>query len=132
MARKITEKMQGSIRKSAKAIEASINSLDGRHGSAATVAGLAGVAVAGAAAAAVAFRRRGKGRGRGAELHVTRNGEKQWVVTRDGAEGAAQTFATKKKAVRAARSAAAEAAPIDLVIHRVDGSVEESQSYDGS
>jgi hypothetical protein len=118
------------IRKRVTAIEKSLDGM--KFGSTkvskATMAGAAAACVAGVvgAAAVVHYVR---GRGRAAQLHLRHDGA-QWALRTDGSNGSAKTFDTKREAVTAARHDAAEAAPSELVIHRVDGSVEQSHSYE--
>jgi len=47
----------------------------------------------------------------------------------DGSDDPIQKFRTKATAVRAARKAAADAAPSDLLIHASDGTVQATHSY---
>lgn len=128
MAKPISKKVEKRIRKSAKALEKSLTSV-GRASRTANAKKIAGMAVAGAAGVAAAVRYLKKGPRDGSTLHVVHDGE-GWSITADGRDDAIETFATKKEAVSAARTAAAKAAPSDLVIHRTDGSVEERHSYE--
>lgn len=133
MAKPISSKVGKRIRKSARALEKSLDSVrPGNRSSKAKIAGVAGAAMAGAAGVAAAVRRMRRDSPRdAAKMHVVRD-EEGWAITSDGRNEPVERFGTKKEAVRAARTAAAEAAPSDLVIHRADGSVEESHSYDPS
>lgn len=56
--------------------------------------------------------------------------EDGWSITVEGEDAPLGTHDTKKEAVGAARSAAKEAAPSQLVVHKQDRSVQESFSYD--
>jgi hypothetical protein len=122
------KKARTKIRKGVAALEKSLDRVKPsttRAFSGARIAGAAAACVA-AVAAVVHYVR---GRGRAATLHVRRDGP-QWALRTDGTNGSAQTFDTKREAVTAARQEAAAAAPSELVIHRVDGSVEQSHSYE--
>lgn len=88
------------------------------------VAGVAGIA--GIAAALHLLRRDSKGRAR---LHVRTEGD-SWVVAAEGKKDALGRFSTKEEAVDAGRDAAQKAAPSELVIHRLDGSVMRTHSYE--
>ncbi len=135
MSKTVPQKVAKRVRKGVKAAEKSITRLTpGRGGSAAKVAGVAvaGVAVAGVAGVAgvtAAVRRLRKGANGRATLHVRTEGD-QWVIAADGRDGPIDAFRTKEEAVHAARNAAAEAAPSELVIHRLDGSVMDSHCYE--
>lgn len=131
MAKPISKKLEKRVRRGAKAARKSIDRLTSNGGpSAGQVAGVAAAGVAGVAGVAAAihyFRRDSDGT---AELHVQPDGE-QWVVIAEGADHPIDRFGTKEEAVDAARDAAAEAAPSELIIHRLDGSVMRSHSYAG-
>lgn len=136
--KKGAEKVEENARKGAKAVgkqakkvEKRIKkTLGGKTGpSKAKVAGVAAAGVAGLAgiAAAVAYLRRdSKGR---ATLHVQAR-DSEWLVTAEGKDDPLQTFSTKEEAVDAARGIAQEAAPSELVIHRLDGTVMRTHSYE--
>lgn len=62
-------------------------------------------------------------------FHVVPNDE-GWIVTIEGEEAPVSTHDTKKEAVSAARTAAKEQPPSQLVVHKQDRSVQESFSYD--
>lgn len=94
--------------------------------SAATALGLALVGAAGVTAA-YRFLRRPNGV---PTLHVVPDDEGGWMIQDDGSSYAVNSFGTKREAVRAARSAAADAAPSHLVIHRADGSVSREHRYE--
>jgi hypothetical protein len=131
MAKPMKKRIEKRLRKGAKSIEKSIDELKPSRGpSRATMAGVAGVAVAGAAGVAAAVHRRRKGPRKATKLHVKRNGDREWVIAADGDDNPLGTFETKRAAVKAARSTAADVAPSDLFIHRSDGSVQESHSYE--
>lgn len=116
----LTKKIEKRWKKGRKAVEkASTAKVAG-----VTAAGVAGVA--GIAAAVRYLRRDAKGRAR---IHVMAN-ESEWMISADGKEEPIETFRTKEEAVDAGRDAAQAAAPSKLVIHRLDGSVMRSHSYD--
>ncbi len=54
----------------------------------------------------------------------------QWTVHLEGSEGDLSRHSTKHAAVKAARLIARTHAPSKLVVHRTDGTVQESFSYD--
>ncbi|MDX1646678.1 MAG: DUF2188 domain-containing protein [Longimicrobiales bacterium] len=118
-------------KKSAKQVEKRVKKTLGKKNgpSKAKVAGVAAAGVAGLAgiAAAVAYLRRDK-EGR-ATLHVLAR-DSEWLVTADGREEPLERFSTKEEAVDAARDAAQQAAPSELVIHRLDGSIMRTHSYE--
>lgn len=62
-------------------------------------------------------------------LHVVPGGD-GWTVTIEGEDDPAGSYDTKKEAVAAAREAAKEHAPSQLIVHKQDRSVQESFSYD--
>jgi len=62
-------------------------------------------------------------------FHVVPNDE-GWIVTVEGEEAPVSEHGTKKEAVSAARAAAKEQAPSQLVVHKQDRSVQESFSYE--
>lgn len=125
--RKAAKKQAKAVEKKAKAVKESLT--PGNKPSRAKVAGVAAAGVAGIAGLAAALhylRRDSQGR---ATLHVVAN-DSEWHITADGQEEPLHRFPTKEEAVDAAREAAQEAAPSDLVIHRLDGSVMRSHSYE--
>ena len=61
-------------------------------------------------------------------FHVVPNDE-GWIVTVEGEEAPIGTHDTKKEAVSAARAAAKDKRPSQLVVHKQDRSVQESFSY---
>lgn len=61
--------------------------------------------------------------------HVMKSGD-QWSVQADGAARASSLHPNKKEALAAARVLAASKAPSQLVIHRVDGSVQDTRTYE--
>jgi hypothetical protein len=132
MAKPISKKIKRTLRKSARTVEKSIGNLkSGRKkpaGKSTVVAG-AGVVVAAAAGVAVALHLLRKGLHNAATFHVMFNGDEGWTLRADGSGDAIQTFRNKAIAVRAARKAAADAAPSDLMIHKSDGTVQATHSY---
>lgn len=124
---KAAKKQAKAAKKKAKAVKKTLT--PGKKTSKAKVAGVAAAGVAGIAGLAAALhylRRDSEGR---ATLHVVAN-ESEWHITADGQEEPLHRFPTKEEAVDAAREAAQEAAPSELVIHRLDGSVMRSHSYE--
>lgn len=128
MAKPMSKKLEKRARRAVKETKKSVKNLKPNGApSRGTVAGVAaGVAgVAGLAAAIRYLRRNSEGRAR---LHVRADGD-QWVVTEEGADKPLNTFQTKDEALEAAREIATKAAPSELVIHRLDGSVMRSHTY---
>jgi len=126
-----SKQLEKKLKKGMRSVEKTVSKVKPTRGpSPAKVAGVAGAAVAGAAGVAAAVRYLRRGPGGAATLHVKRRGDGPWEISVEGRRQAAGTYDTKKEAVRAARRAAAEAAPSDLVIHRTDGSVERSHHYE--
>ena len=132
MASPISKKTKKRFRRGAKTVERSIKNLrPGRKKSgrkAAVVAGT-GAVVAAAAGVAVAIHLLRKGPLAAATFHVNLDGDGGWALRADGSDDPIQTFRTKAMTVRAARKAAADAAPSDLMIHAADGSVQATHSY---
>jgi hypothetical protein len=132
MGKPISKKVAQRLRRSAKAIESSAAAEQGT--SKTKAAGIAGAAIAGAAgvAAAVRYMRNGAPVEEvipgPTTLHVQHNGE-GWVLVSEGEDEPVDTFLTKKKAVSAGREVAQNSAPSELIIHRADGSEEESHRY---
>ncbi|MEF8816297.1 MAG: phasin family protein [Salinibacter sp.] len=62
-------------------------------------------------------------------FHVAPNDD-GWTITVEGEDAPVGSHDTKKEAVSAARAAAKEQAPSQLVVHKQDRSVQESFSYD--
>lgn len=62
-------------------------------------------------------------------LHVTPHGD-GWAVMVDGEDEPLDTFDIKKDAVSAGREAAKEHAPSELIVHKQDGAVQDTMSYD--
>lgn len=56
--------------------------------------------------------------------------EDGWAVERKGAERAVSLHATKDEALEAARAVAANHRPSELVVHRKDGSVQDTVAYE--
>lgn len=128
---KAVEKKAKAVEKKAKSVEKTVKKkLKARNSpSKAKVAGVAAAGVAGIAGIAAALhylRRDSKGR---AKLHVVAN-DAEWHVTAEGKDDPVERFSTKEEAVEAGRKAAQEAAPSDLTIHRLDGSVMRSHGYE--
>jgi hypothetical protein len=96
-----------------------------------TAAAALGVALVGAAGITAAYRflRRPDGV---ATLHVEPDGEDGWRIRDGGSDAPVKSFGTKREAVDAARTAAADAAPSQLIIHRADGSVSRKHRYQSS
>jgi hypothetical protein len=129
MAKPISKKLEKRVRRGAKAARKSLDRLTPNGGpSAGKVAGIAAAGVAGVAGAAAAIHYFRRGSDGVAELHVQPDGE-QWIIIAEGADDPIDRFGTKEEAVDAARDAAADAAPSELVIHRLDGSVMRSHGY---
>ena len=89
-----------------------------------------GILVAAAAGAAVAVRMRRKGPHDAATFHVNLDDGEGWAIWIEGSDDPIQKFRTKSMAVRAARKAAADSAPSDLLIHLSDGTVQATHSYE--
>ncbi|HEX6199470.1 MAG TPA: DUF2188 domain-containing protein [Thermoanaerobaculia bacterium] len=93
------------------------------------IAGAAGLAAAAAATAgAVLYKKKGGSESR-AVFHVKPQDD-GWVVKGDGAERASSTHGTKKEALAAGRELAHQRVPSQLVVHKSDGKVQETWSYD--
>lgn len=54
-----------------------------------------------------------------------------WAIKKEGTKTPVSTHGTKKEALDAARTTAQAAQPSRLVIHKQDGTIQESVSYDG-
>jgi hypothetical protein len=89
---------------------------------------VAGMAIAGAAGVAAAARYLRNDRG-AATFRVLEEDGGGWSVMAEGDDKPVSSYPTKRKAVAAARKAAGQAAPSELIIHRSDGTVERSHSY---
>jgi hypothetical protein len=132
---KMSKKMEKRLGKGAKAVRNAVgDSVDrvsdgARSRPGRSAAAALGVALVGAAGVTAAYRylRRPNG---AATLHVVADGEDGWMIRDGGSSAAVSSFATKREALRAARAAAAEAAPSQLVIHRADGSVSREHRYE--
>ena len=130
----LISKTKKRFRQRAKTVEESIKHLKPGHkksrGRSTVVAGT-GALVAAAAGAAVAFHLLRKGPLDAATFHVNRDGDGNggWTLRAEGSDDPIQTFRTKATALRAARKAAADAAPSDLMIHASDGTVQATHSY---
>ena len=126
MAKPLKKKLEKRVRKSANSMEKSFEKLRSHDGASKTaMAGAAVAGVAGIIAAIRLLRREKDGR---AVLHVVAK-QDHWEITADGSEEPVGSFSTKEEAVDAARTAATEAAPSSLVIHRLDGSVMRTHNY---
>lgn len=129
MANNLGKTVKKRVRKGMKKAEKTLDKITPDHGpGAAKVAGMAAVGVAGVAGVVAAVRHLRNGTDGKTALHVRAEGD-QWIIAADGADDALDRFRTKEEAVSAAREAAAKAAPSELVIHRLDGSVMASHSY---
>lgn len=132
MVKPIAKKTQKRLRWGAKKVEDSITNLrSGRKksgGKSSLVAGT-GVAVAAVAGVAVAVHLLRKGPLEATTFHVQLDGDGGWALRSEGSKDPIQKFGTKATAVRAARKAAADAAPSDLMIHASDGTVQVAHSY---
>ncbi|HEX5725812.1 MAG TPA: phasin family protein [Longimicrobiaceae bacterium] len=65
-----------------------------------------------------------------AAFAVVLRGDEGWAVERAGAERAVSLHATKEEALERARSLAGEHRPSTLVVHRRDGTVQDTIAYD--
>lgn len=131
----ISKKMEKRLGKRAKAVGDAVGDSVERvsdevrsHPGRSTAAAL-GVALVGAAGITAAYRflRRPDGV---ATLHVVPDGEDGWMIRDGGSAAPVSSFGTKREALLAARTAAADAAPSQLVIHRADGSVSRKHRYE--
>lgn len=61
---------------------------------------------------------------------VKPNGDEGWLIETDGAVDKKAMFDTKKDAVAAARKRAHKSTPSKLVVHRQDGTEQETFSYE--
>lgn len=93
----------------------------------AATAGLAAAATAGA----VLYRTKGDSSGSNGRTvyHVQPDGD-GWAVKGAGAERAVSTHGTKKEALTAGRELAHNQVPSQLVVHKSDGKIQESWSYE--
>lgn len=93
----------------------------------------AGVAVAAAAGVAAAKKLRGNGRSSKSKdlttFRVTPNGD-GWQIKVEGQDKPKSKFETKKEALEAARDLAHKEVPSQLVVHRQDGTVQDSYRYE--
>jgi len=135
MVKILTKKMEKRLAKSAKSVRKAVgDSVDmvadeARSHPGRSAAAALGVALVGAAGVTAAYRylRRSNGE---ATLHVVPDGDDGWMIQDEGSPTAVSSFGTKREALRAARAAAADAAPSQLVIHRADGSVSREHRYE--
>ena len=132
---KMSKKVEKQLGKGAKAVGDAVGdsvervSDEARSHPGRSAAAALGVAIVGAAGITAAYRffRRPDG---DATLHVVPDGEDGWVVRDGGSSVTVGSFGTKREALLAARAAAADAAPSQLVIHRSDGSVSREHRYE--
>jgi hypothetical protein len=131
---KISRKMEKRLGKRAKAVREAVGdsvervSDEAKSHPGRSAAAALGVALVGAAGiTAYRFLRRPNG---AATLHVLPDGEDGWMIRDGDSSDAVSSFATKREALSAARAAAAEAAPSQLIIHRADGSVSREHRYE--
>lgn len=132
MVKPIAKKTQERFRRGAKTVEKSIRNLKPGHKKShlkSTVLAGTGVVAAAAAGVAVAAHFLRKERHDEATFHVNLDGDGAWALRTEGSDDPIQTCPTKASAVRAARKAAADAAPSDLLIHLSDGTVQAMHSY---
>lgn len=94
------------------------------------IAATAGVAAAAAAGVAYFRGTRGAGAGGATTVYHVQPGDDGWQVKGADADRASSRHSTKKEALSAARDLAHSKVPSQLVVHRSDGSVQESWSYD--
>jgi hypothetical protein len=87
----------------------------------------AGVAAVAATAGVVAARR-----ARTPKVYIVARDGEEWSIRAAGAAAAASVHATKRAALDAARALARDAAPSELIIHRVDGTVQSRHGYAAS
>lgn len=109
---------------SAERVSDEVRSHPGRSAAAAL-----GVALVGAAGITAAYRLLRQPDGV-ATLHVESDGEDGWTIRDGNSPDPLSSFGTKREALAAAREAAADAAPSQLIIHRVDGSVARKHRYE--
>jgi hypothetical protein len=62
---------------------------------------------------------------------LTREGD-EWSIREAGGATPVSAHATKKEAMEAARTLARESAPSELIVHRVDGTVQSRHGYAAS
>jgi len=94
-----------------------------------TTAAAAAVGVVAAAAAGLAAVRQARTHANGRTLHVMADDGAGWVVARDGGEPL-DHFDRKRKAIEAAKELARKERPSRLEIHRLDGKVSRSHTYE--
>ena len=126
---KTTSKKPAKTTTKASASSSSKKSSSGGKGK--IIAATAGVAAA-AAAAGVAYYRGTKG-GESTDkrsIYHILPGDDGWQVKGEGAERAVSNHSTKKEALSAARELAHNQVPSQLVVHKSDGTIQESWSYD--
>lgn len=129
MAKPLSKKVEKQIRKGTKAVEKTFDRLTPDDTpSTGVIVGAAVAGVAGVAGIVAGIRHLRNGTDTHATLHVRASGD-QWVVVAEGRDDPLDVFSTKEDAVDAARDAAGQAAPSELVIHRLDGSEMQRHSY---
>jgi hypothetical protein len=135
MVKILPRKMEKQLGRSAKSVRKSMgDSVESVTGKASSSTGRSaatalGVALMGAAGVTAAFRYLRHPNG-GTTLHVVPDGEEGWKIEDERAPNSVSSFGTKREALRAARTAAAKAAPSQLIIHRADGSVSRAHKYE--
>lgn len=128
-AKKRTTKSSSSTQKTAKQDGSSNNGSSLPKGK--ILAATAGVAAA-AAAAGVAYFRTSKGSANGRTVYHVLPASEGWQVKGQGAERASSVHGTKKEALTAGRDLAHGKVPSQLVVHKSDGTVQESWTYDAA
>ena len=71
---------------------------------------------------------RGRTSGKALILHLVHQDD-TWQLTLEGEAGSKATFETKDEGMTAAREFAASHAPSQLVIHRIDGTIQDRHRY---
>lgn len=96
------------------------------------LAATAGVAAAAAAAGVAYFRgtRGSSAKDDGRNVYHILPGDEGWQVKGAGDGSAVSSHSTKKEALSAARDLAHSKVPSQLVVHKSDGTIQESWSYD--
>jgi len=99
------------------------------HDNPRATAAVAAAGVVAAAAASLAAVRQARAHGNGRTLHVLAVDGEGWVVARDGGEPL-DHFDRKREAVAVAKELARSARPTTLSIHRRDGKVSRTHTYE--
>ena len=89
----------------------------------------AGVAAATAAGVVAVKKFRGNSGGAKLKVYHVLPGDEGWSVKAEDAERASSTHSTKKEALDAARELVKGREPSQLVIHRLDGTVQDAHTY---